>query len=51
MNAVLRLATLLTFYSVIVSSVTAGAGAAPLCFRSAHETDLDENFERLVDLY
>ena len=34
----------------IVSSVATDAGAA-LCFRSAHEADLDESFERLVDLY
>ena len=26
-------------------------GASSWCFRSAHEVDLDENFERLVDLY
>ena len=30
-----------------MSSVAAGAGAASLCFRSAHEADLDESFERL----
>ena len=35
----------------MVSSVAARAGAASLCFRSAHEADLDESFEQLVDLY
>ena len=24
---------------------------ASFCFRSAHEADLDESFERLIDLY
>ena len=37
-----------------MSSVAAwqrALGAASLCFRSVCEKDLDESFERLVDLY
>ena len=45
------LSTHVLFCDKIVSSVAAGAGAASLCFRSAHEADLEDNFERLEDLY
>ena len=36
--------------TAIVLAIKSLRGAS-LCFRSAHEADLDESFERLVDLY
>ena len=35
----------------MMSTVAAGAGGAFLCFRGVCKEDLDESFERLVDLY